>query len=154
MNNSECNTGYVGGVGEGDLEAWEDAERAAAAITIEQVKEEAFIPDIDREEPSKHEARKAAPIFSGVMNYFPDAIWQVARCSKIGNDQHNDPSLPMHWDRNKSTDEPDALLRHLMQYDEMDDDGLLHATKVAWRSLALLQRTLEARGEAPLANHT
>lgn len=99
---------------------------------------------------SKHEQRKQVPVFSGVLRYFPDAIWAVARCSKIGNDQHNDPSLPMHWDRNKSTDEPDALVRHLMQYDEMDDDGLLHATKVAWRALALLQKTLEARGEAPL----
>ena len=59
----------------------------------------------------------------------------------------------MHWAREKSTDEPDALLRHLMQYDEMDDDGILHATKVAWRGLALLQRTLEARGEATISGH-
>ena len=102
---------------------------------------------------SKHEQRKQVPVFSGVLRYFPDAIWAVARCSKIGNDQHNDPSLPMHWDRNKSTDEPDALVRHLMQYDEMDDDGLLHATKAAWRALSLLQRTLEARGEAPLSDY-
>ena len=116
------------GVGEGDLELVEEAH-------------------------NKHTERKAAPVFSGVMHYFPDAIWEVARCSKIGNDQHNDPTKPMHWDRAKSTDEPDALLRHLMQYDQLDSDGLLHATKVAWRSLALLQKCLESRGEAPLSPH-
>jgi len=99
---------------------------------------------------TKHQKRKEAPIFSGVMNYFPDAIWAVAQCSYIGNEQHN-KGEPLHWAREKSTDEPDALMRHLMQYDKMDDDGLLHAAKVAWRSLSLLQRTLEARGEAPLS---
>ena len=100
----------------------------------------------------KHKARKDAPLFSGVLQYFPDAIWQVAQCSKIGNDQHN-AGEPLHWAREKSTDEPDALLRHLLQYDELDDDGMLHAVKVAWRGLALLQKTLEARGEAPLSKY-
>jgi len=100
----------------------------------------------------KHEERKQTPVFSGVINYFPDAICEVAKCSRIGNEQHN-KGEPLHWAREKSTDEPDALLRHLMQYAEMDDDGMLHATKVAWRALALLQRTLEARGEATISKH-
>ena len=100
----------------------------------------------------KHKERKDTPVFSGVINYFPDAICAVARCSKIGNDQHN-KGEPLHWAREKSTDEPDALLRHLMEYDQIDDDGILHATKVAWRGLALLQRTLEARGEATISKH-
>jgi hypothetical protein len=94
--------------------------------------------------------RKQAPIFSGVLNYFPDAIWLVAKCSKTGNDQHN-AGEPLHWAREKSTDESDCLVRHLMQYDQLDDDGVLHAAKVAWRALALLQRTLEDRGEAPIS---
>ena len=99
---------------------------------------------------NKHQTRKQAPIYSGVLDYFPDAIWQVAKCSKQGNDQHN-AGEPLHWAREKSTDESDALVRHLMQYDQMDDDGIIHAAKVAWRALALLQRTLESRGEAPLS---
>jgi hypothetical protein len=94
--------------------------------------------------------RKQAPIFSGVLNYFPDALWLVAKCSKTGNDQHN-AGEPLHWAREKSTDESDCLVRHLMQYDQLDDDGILHAAKVAWRALALLQRTLEDRGEAPIS---
>ncbi len=100
----------------------------------------------------KHHERKQAPVFSGAVSYFPDALWQVSVCSQRGNEQHN-KGEPLHWAREKSTDEPDALLRHLMQYDQMDEDGILHAAKVAWRALALLQKTLEARGEAPLSNH-
>ena len=100
----------------------------------------------------KHQKRKQTPVFSGCVNYFPDALCAVAQCSLIGNNQHN-KGEPLHWAREKSTDEPDALLRHLMQYDEMDDDGILHATKVAWRGLSLLQRTLEARGEATISKH-
>jgi len=111
--------------------------------------------DIELEQETaqdKHQQRKQAPVFSGAINYFPDALWQVSVCSKKGNEQHN-KGEPLHWAREKSTDEPDALLRNLMQYQHMDDDGILHATKVAWRALALLQRTLEARGEAPLSKH-
>ena len=143
-------------VGEGDLEAWQEAQAQKLKAEIESISR----PNVTFEdlgssgkEICKHAARKQFPVFSGVLQYFPDAIFQVAKCSKIGNDQHNDPSLPMHWDRNKSTDEPDALVRHLMQFDQLDDDGILHAVKVAWRSLALLQKCLEQRGEAPLSKY-
>lgn len=86
--------------------------------------------------------RKNTPIFSGVLMYFPDALRDVARCSQVGNDQHN-PGTPLHWDRSKSTDEADALVRHLMESGTMDSDGIRHSTKVAWRALALLQKEIE-----------
>ena len=76
-------------------------------------------------------------------------MWEIARCSEAGNRQHH-PDKPLHWDMNKSTDEPDALLRHLMQYDQLDEDNVLHAAKAAWRANALLQRVLIERGEAPI----
>ena len=98
----------------------------------------------------KHAKRKAIPLFSGLMSYFPKALCEVAKCSQAGSEQHH-PGKPLHWDRAKSSDEPDALLRHLLQYDQLDDDGMLHAAKVAWRALALLEKTIEARGEDPLA---
>lgn len=88
------------------------------------------------------EERKAAPIFSGVVRYFPDALVEVARLSKIGNDQHN-PGQPLHWAKEKSTDEYDALMRHLVQVGTYDSDGVRHATKVAWRALAGLQREID-----------
>jgi hypothetical protein len=93
---------------------------------------------------SKHAERKATPVFSGVLKYFPKAIKYVSQVSKAGNDQHH-PDKPLHWDKSKSTDEPDALVRHLIDHsiDPVDDDGMLHVGKVAWRALALLERYLD-----------
>lgn len=91
-------------------------------------------------------ARKNVPIFSGVLMYFPDALAAVAECSKKGNDQHN-PGQPLHWDRSKSTDEHDALVRHLMEAGTVDSDGIRHSAKVAWRALAVLQKEIEAESE-------
>lgn len=98
---------------------------------------------------SKHAIRKAQPVASGVLAYFPDALRVVANTSKVGNDQHN-PGEPLHWAKEKSSDEADALLRHLSDHlagETRDDDGVLHLGKVAWRALALLQRFLDANPE-------
>ena len=93
----------------------------------------------------KHGAtqRKQHPMASGVLDYFPDALWEVANVSYVGNEQHN-PGQPLHWDRAKSTDEADALLRHLKDRGTFDTDGCRHTAKVAWRALALLQKEIEA----------
>mgnify|MGYP003650226555 CR=1 FL=1 len=87
--------------------------------------------------------RKDTPVFSGVLSYFPNALKEVAKCSKAGNDQHH-PDKPLHWDMNKSKDEYDALTRHLIDHtiNPLDTDGVLHLTKVAWRALAGLERHL------------
>ena len=92
---------------------------------------------------SKAIQRKAIPVFSGVLKYFPNALREVAKCSKAGNDQHH-PDKPLHWDMSKSTDEYDALARHLIDHtiNPIDDDGVLHLAKVAWRALAGLERHL------------
>lgn len=89
------------------------------------------------------EDRKQRPIFSGVLKYFPDAIMEVAHASYIGNQQHH-KDKPLHWDKSKSTDEADALVRHLIQSGTLDTDGVRHSAKVAWRSLSLLQREIDA----------
>ena len=93
--------------------------------------------------PTDPKARKAVPIATGVLDYFPLAIAAVAACSQKGNDQHN-PGQPLHWDRAKSTDESDALIRHFLERGTIDSDGIRHSAKVAWRALALLQKELEA----------
>lgn len=87
--------------------------------------------------------RKAQPVCTGALDYFPDALLAVAELSRIGNEQHN-PGEPLHWAKEKSTDEADALLRHLIDRGKLDADGVRHSTKVAWRALALLQREIEA----------
>ena len=91
---------------------------------------------------SNKQDRKNIPIYSGLLMYFPDACAAVAACSYKANEQHN-PGTKMHWDRAKSGDELDALMRHLMEAGTMDDDDILHSTKVAWRAMANLQKELE-----------
>ena len=86
--------------------------------------------------------RKQTPVFSGVLNYFPDAIRAVSEVSFVGNEQHN-PGKPLHWDRSKSQDELDALTRHLIDAGTLDSDGIRHSAKVAWRALANLQKEIE-----------
>ena len=88
------------------------------------------------------EARKNAPVYSGVMAYFPLAMIEVARLSKVGNDKHN-PGEHLHWSRDKSTDHADCIARHLLEHGKLDDDGITHTAKVAWRALALLQVEME-----------
>jgi hypothetical protein len=92
--------------------------------------------------PTDAAKRKQVPIATGVLDYFPDALAAVAECSKKGNDQHN-PGKPLHWDRSKSGDEGDALIRHFIDRGAMDTDGVRHSAKVAWRALALLQKEIE-----------
>lgn len=90
--------------------------------------------------------RKAIPVTSGVLDYFPLAILEVAKTSKAGNDQHN-PGKPLHWDRTKSLDHADCIVRHLIDRGTFDTDGIRHSAKVAWRALALLQTELELERE-------
>lgn len=97
--------------------------------------------------PTSAEERKATPIYSGVIKYFPLALAEVARVSKAGNDQHN-PGQPLHWSRGKSGDHLDALTRHLADAGTIDTDGMRHSAKVAWRALANLQEEMEREQEA------
>jgi len=90
--------------------------------------------------PTDPAARKAIPLCSGVLDYFPAALVEVARVSKAGNDQHN-PGEPLHWARGKSNDHLDAALRHIVERD---------LSAAAWRILAALQLQCEANG-APIA---
>lgn len=97
--------------------------------------------------PTDAAARKAIPVYSGFVVYFPDAIAAVAQLSQIANEQHN-PGTDVHWDRSKSKDELDAMMRHTLDMaggTESDADGVLHATKQAWRSMANLQKLLESK---------
>jgi len=92
----------------------------------------------------KHQERKEMPVYTGVVKYFPNALKYVSKVSLAGNKQHH-PTKPLHWDKRKSTDHLDSLMRHLTEADKMDDDGLLHLGKVAWRALAALEDYLEKK---------
>lgn len=80
--------------------------------------------------PTDAAERKTYPIYSGFINYFPNAIAAVSHLSYKGSKQHN-PDQPTHWDMSKSGDELDALMRHMI-----DGDW----EQVAWRAMANLER--------------
>lgn len=91
--------------------------------------------DAPRPLPTDAAERKKIPVYSGFVHYFPLAIIAVAKKSQEGNDQHN-PGAPVHWDRTKSGDELDALMRHIIDR-EWDS--------VAWRAMANLEKQEEKR---------
>lgn len=93
--------------------------------------------------------RNEYPMADGLLYYFPAALAEVARVSKIGNDQHN-PGQPLHWARGKSMDHANKIMRHLVDAGTVDSDGARHSAKLAWRALALLQQEMEREG-VPLA---
>ena len=102
-------------------------------------------PKLDYDAMGEAERRKKTPMYSGLLAYFPDALALVARNSMVGHVQHNPPNTEMYWDRSKSADEMDAMIRHMTDHskDPYDADGTLHMSKVAWRALAFLQKFLE-----------
>ena len=101
--------------------------------------------------PTGSQDRKDLPVTTGVVDYFPAALVEVARVSKAGTDKHN-PGQPLHWSRGKSNDHADAIGRHLIDRGGIDPDtGLRHSAQLAWRALALLQQELEEEGLAPLS---
>jgi len=132
---------------EDDLnDAYDKRGRAIATNGNEGINYEyQFIYDFkDKDLPDRAVDRKATPVFSGVLAYFPDALKEVSKCSLAGQKQHNQGDK-LYWDKDKSNDNADALVRHLIDHsvNPIDDDGVLHLSKVAWRALAVLQIYLE-----------
>jgi hypothetical protein len=102
-------------------------------------------PVLDYDAMDEAKRRKMTPMYSGLLAYFPDALALVARNSMVGHYQHNDHNDPMYWDRSKSADEMDAMIRHMADHSKnpRDKDGTLHMSKVAWRALAFVQKFIE-----------
>ena len=88
--------------------------------------------------PTDAKERKAIPVYTGFINYFPRAIAAVAKVSLVGGIQHGQTAETLHWDRSKSGDELDAMMRHIL-----DGDW----EQVAWRAMANLEKKLEASDE-------
>lgn len=96
-----------------------------------------IIPDDDN--------REDYPLFDVLFGYFPAAMCELSRWSKVGNEQHN-PGEELHWAREKSTDHRNKIMRHLMDYDQKDSNGFYEAIPLLWRAAALAQELLEKDG--------
>lgn len=108
----------------------------------------------NRSFPTDSQARKERPIMAGFLDYFPDAAMAVAEVSWLGDAKHNkdNTSGVVFWNRGKSGDEADAIVRHLLQRGQWDTlemrDGtkrrVRHSALAAWRAMANLQKEIEA----------
>lgn len=96
--------------------------------------------------PDDATIREQYPIADGFFFYFPAAIAEVSRWSKVGGSKYNADRL--RWVREQSQDHPNKILRHLMDYDQVDENGFIEAVPLAWRAMALCQTELEKRGWA------
>jgi len=101
---------------------------------------------MDKALPTDSNERKKYPIYSGFLAYFPNAVAQVAHLSYLGNLQHH-PDKPLHWDMDKSTDEKDCELRHMIDAMQADseEEKVAELSAKAWRAMADLQRYLTGK---------
>lgn len=98
--------------------------------------------------PRNSAERKAEPIHSGVLMYFPDALAAIARLSNKANQKHN-PGDPLGWTRSKSNDHMDCSIRHSLTLQAVDvETGEAEGVAHAWRALAQLQLDEEKRLKA------
>lgn len=125
-----------------------------------------YIPEGDQE-------RKDAPMFRGLLGYFPAALFEVAAHSLESDRKHNpgNPTAP-NWARGKSGDHEDCIVRHVIDAgprrgplgwlpawllaklpgSSARDARRYHLRCLAWRALALLQEDCEATGAKPGAS--
>lgn len=119
--------------------------------------------------PQGDQERKDAPMYRGLLGYFPAALFEVAAHSMDSDKKHNPGAVDgPTWARGKSADHEDALIRHIIdagqRRNRMECSGhggppprgssardarRYHLRCLAWRALALLQEDCEAEGASP-----
>ena len=94
----------------------ERQRQAEAQSDVIQVKR---TEDSPKRKPLPDDAaeRKQIPIYTGFIRYFPDAIAAVSKVSLVGGMQDGQTPEALHWDRRKSKDELDAMMRHILDED-------------------------------------
>ena len=91
--------------------------------------------------PSDAKARKAIPVATGCVDYFPDALAAVAEPRVSATTSIIPASRCIGTVRSRPT-RPNLLMRHFVDRGTVDSDGVRHSAKVAWRALALLQKEM------------
>lgn len=100
--------------------------------------------------PTDSAARKLIPIHTGFNEYFPAAIAAVAAQSFYNNKKHN-PDGPLAWPQDKSMDQSDCYMRHLLDQGDakVSKEELaefIELTSQCWRKLAELQLFAQKHG--------
>ena len=101
--------------------------------------------------PTADTDRKALPLYDFMFKYFPLAWLEVVKVAVVGNEQHN-PGEPLHWAREKSTDQLNCAFRHIFDHGmghPLDKDGCYHLAKAIWRHMAELQLICEKKAARP-----
>jgi hypothetical protein len=101
--------------------------------------------------PQGDQARKDAPMYRGLLGYFPAALFEIAAHSQASDRKHNPGATEgPTWARGKSADHEDCIVRHLIDAGTPGSEGrVYHLCALAWRALALLQEELERQGATP-----
>lgn len=100
--------------------------------------------------PVEDAERKALPVFTYLVGYFPKALLEVVRVCVDGNRQHNPERAPedIVWSRGKSMNQMDTAFRHMLDHASGtvrdEKDGRYHLAKAIWRLSAALQLQIEA----------
>jgi hypothetical protein len=125
----------------------QDMENKLIENPTSAVEDVLLVPDELKEDrpslPEEDDLRQQFPLATGLLDYFPNALAYVALISKQGGDKHH-PGEPLHWERGKSMEHADKIMRHLVDRGKKDKHGLRHSGGLAWRALANLQEELEA----------
>jgi hypothetical protein len=101
--------------------------------------------------PQDDASRKQAPMFRGLLAYFPAALFEVATHSYASDQKHSPGNVDgPHWARGKSPDHADCIVRHLIDAGQHGTPNRrYHLRALAWRALALLQEECESDGSLP-----
>lgn len=89
--------------------------------------------------PKSDEERKRIRL-SAIWKLFPDATIALAEHIQTGADKYCGGKL--EWDRSKSPEEIESLLRHAFEQVH-DEDDVEIAKAIAWRGMANLQKVIE-----------
>lgn len=86
--------------------------------------------------PEDSSKRKEYPLYRGLFQLFPHALAAISHHTYINCRKHlgsDTPEGTIGWDKSKSPDELDAMLRHMLEEDWVS---------TAWRALGNLEREL------------
>ncbi len=99
---------------------------------------------------AKKQNKGKAPVYQGVLCYFPRAIKSLAFVSEFGKEKYQVEWTKQGWRDVPYAELKDAEARHIL--DEVihgpvnhTDGGLLHAQQTAWNALAALEVLLVDR---------